>query len=87
VNAKHSCCASHHDEATVPAKAVDHVVGWRALACHGQSLNWLAAVPTLISASPELTDQLPLVAWLGPHTSQVGRCVVDLPIVPPPERA
>ena len=87
VNSKQSCCASHHKEPSAPTKTVDHIVGWRALACHGQSLNWLAAVPTLISASPELTDQLPLVAWLGPHASQDGRCVADLPSVPPPERA
>ena len=63
------------------------VVGWRALACHGQSLNWLAAVPTLISVELELSDQLPLVAWLGPHSSDIAAGVADVPTPPPPERA
>ncbi len=65
----------------------DHIVAWRALACHGQSLNWLAAVPTLIVARPDFSHDLPLVAWLGPAVSETAESVFSYPDVPPPERA
>lgn len=82
---KHTCCSSH--EESKEHDAANFVVAYRALGCNGQSLNWLAAVPTLISVDLELTDQLALVAWLGPHSSAVAGGVADVPTPPPPERA
>ena len=81
-----TCCSSHskpHDK----TEAANFIVAWRALGCHGQSLNWLAAVPTLISDQTQFSDQLPLVAWLGPHSSEIAAGVADVPTPPPPERA
>ena len=82
-----SCCSSHAKPQDNDDDDASFVVGWRALACHGQSLHWLAAVPTLISVRPELSDQLPLVAWLGPVISDGAEGVTDRPSIPPPERA
>lgn len=82
-----SCCSSHnHDEHDATQQA-DHFVAWRALACHGQSLNWLAATPTLVVDRPSLSHHLPLVAWLGPAASETATCVAQRPDLPPPERA
>ena len=99
-HSKQSCCNHSHDEslaAKAPSpyalpkgecsKQVDHIVAWRALACHGQSLNWLAAVPTLIVARPAFSHDLPLVAWLGPAVSETAESAFSCPDVPPPERA
>jgi hypothetical protein len=85
-HSKASCCSSHSKH-TPQDDASLFVVAWRALACHGQSLNWLAAVPSLISVELNLSDQLPLVTWLGPHSSEVAAGVADVPTPPPPERA
>jgi hypothetical protein len=83
--AAHTCCSSKGDS---ESNDDDHsIIGWRALACHGQSLNWLAAVPTLIAVELELADEFPLVAWLGPHSSDSAAGVSDAPTPPPPERA
>jgi hypothetical protein len=79
------CCSSKKSESD---NARDNtVIGWRALACHGQSLNWLAAVPALITLEYEFADEAPLVAWLGPHSSESAAGVTDVPTPPPPERA
>ena len=83
-----TCCSSKRD-----SKSDDNdrnnsdrnIIGWRALACHGQSLNWLAAVPTLITVELELADEFPLVAWLGPHSSDIAAGFDDAPTPPPPE--
>jgi hypothetical protein len=83
---QHSCCSSH-SEPQAKAAAANFIIAWRALGCRGQSLNWLAAVPTLISLTPEFSDQLALVAWLGPHSSEVAAGVALVPTPPPPERA
>jgi hypothetical protein len=86
-----ACCSAHAK--TTRAKPADErpatnfVVAWRALGCHGQSLNWLAAVPSLVAVELNPSDQLPLVAWLGPHSSEVAAGVTDVPTPPPPERA
>ena len=84
--AKHTCCSSH-EESKPEIDAANFVVAYRALGCHGQFFNWLAAVPTLISVERELTDRLALVDWLGPHSSAVAGGVTDVPTPPPPERA
>jgi hypothetical protein len=62
------CCCCHHDDLSTTDssdKAARRVVVWKALARGGQSLNWLAAVPTLIAVWHELSDRLALncVAW------------------------
>jgi hypothetical protein len=62
------------------------VVMWRALACHGQSMNWLAAVPTLIVDRPQVSYALPIIAWLGPAHSETADSGSLSPEVPPPER-
>ncbi len=84
--ATHSCCKSKPGSDKQDELAA-FIVAWRALGCHGQSLNWLAAVPTLISVELNLSDQLPLVAWLGPHSSAVDGGIAPVPTPPPPERA
>jgi hypothetical protein len=96
---KPACCAKKekcHDEGSHDeqvqhgeqlAKAGRHVVMWRALACRGQSLNWLAAVPSLIEARPLVSYELLPTAWLGPVVSELPACVAELPAVPPPEWA
>lgn len=85
-HATSSCCAQPHEEPK-QSPATHQIVAWRALACHGQSMNWLAAVPTLIVVRPDFSHDLPIIAWLGPATSETAEClVVDLD-VPPPERA
>lgn len=81
-----ACCAHEPNQPQKPTSA-DRIVAWRALACHGQSLNWLAATPTHIVPRPALSHDLPLVAWLGPATSEAACRVASSPDVPPPERA
>jgi hypothetical protein len=86
---KRCCCCRHHDD-HAPAQAhqtASRVVVLRALACGGQSMNWLAAVPTLISARLDVADRLPLISWLGPQLSLIADGIADEPVVPPPERA
>jgi hypothetical protein len=77
--ANRTCCAR---ESKPP-----QMIGWRALACHGQSLHWLAAVPTLIPRPLDFSHELPLVAWLAPPTSEIAAVDGDAPTPPPPERA
>jgi hypothetical protein len=89
-----SCCKSSSERSCCSSRRVDvaksdesnFVVGFRALACHGQSHNWLAAVPTLVSIELDLADEFPLVAWLGPHSSDIASPFSDTPTPPPPER-
>jgi hypothetical protein len=80
-----SCCSSRQNEKQQNDKS-DLIVAWRALACHGQSLQWFAAVPSLITVELELSDHLALVAWLGPHSSEFVSPFSDTPTPPPPER-
>lgn len=82
-----TCCTSKGMPSSHSDDEDRDVVGWRALACHGQSLNWLAAVPTLITVELEIADQLPLFAWLGPPDSASAAGIADAPTPPPPERA
>ena len=63
------------------------LVAWRALACRGQSLHWLAAVPSLVLIRPELSQGIPHIDWLGPTASEVASGVSNHPAVPPPEQA
>lgn len=87
-----SCCESQSLVTTDKTKAddknaTDFIVVWRALGCQGQSLQWLAAVPSLITVEHEFSAHLPLAAWLGPHTSEAASPLYDTPTPPPPERA
>ena len=50
-------------------------------------MNWLSATPTLIAARPEISHDLPLITWLGPAISEIGRATSACPDLPPPERA
>ena len=84
--APRTCCSSR-SKAPTHGDENQGIVAWRALACRGQSLDWLAAVPTLIHIDFQLADQLPLVAWLGPHASATASGSAEVPTPPPPERA
>jgi hypothetical protein len=89
--AKPNCCADGHvavraEEAT-RADEANHLVAWRALACRGLAMQWLAAVPTLIMPPNELLNDLPLVERRAPVVSEVADGVSDSPDVPPPEVA
>lgn len=80
-----SCCASHHKPKTVTKSG--YIVAWRALACHGQSIQWLAAVPMLVTPELLLPNELPLADRLAPPTSAVAIESCDVPTTPPPQRA
>jgi hypothetical protein len=85
-----ACCQKHivlRSVARTSERPNQSIVAWRALACGGHSLQWLAAVPTLVTARSACLHQLPLVAWLGPAASERGQGLSDDPAVPPPERA
>ena len=92
---EHSAC---HDEAPQVcdgcakrdkerAKDTRHVVIWSALACSGQSLNWLATVPSLLDDQPKLAYNLRVTAWLGPTPSESFASVTSVPDTPPPKGA
>jgi hypothetical protein len=85
--AAHSCC--EHDRAGTSVKpgpaSAHHVVVWQALKCRGQSMNWLVAAPALVNLQPEISHELPLVAWLEPMLSDLAERRTDDPAVPPPE--
>lgn len=49
-------------------------------------MNWLAAVPTLVVARPQVSHALPRITWLGPADSEAAdNLPADLD-VPPPQR-
>lgn len=61
------------------------VVAWRALACNGQSLNWLAAVPAVVIPSSDLVTYYSLADWLGPLASESAAGISFDLVTPPPE--
>jgi hypothetical protein len=81
-----SCCSKH---AHVAAKQTNdfRVVGWQSLKCKGHTMNWFAAVPTLIVRAETLTDVLPFSNWLAPAESDHSAGIADQPALPPPEVA
>ena len=81
------CCSDQGVQAASSDDREDHIVAWRALACRGQSMNWLAAVPNMIVARPGLSHETPLIGWLGPASSDVAGGESHDPAVPPPESA
>ncbi len=85
-HATHSCCGDHHEEQS-NGNAQNRVIGWKALNCQGHSGLWMAAVPTLVHVSLDLTLQLPRITRLGPPTSEIAAGISDVPTPPPPQRA
>ena len=83
------CCCCHKNDhpSNNNDKTSTHIIVWKALACGGLSMNWLAAAPTLIAPPVDLADRLPLVSWLGPPTSSLAEGLANQPAVPPPQRA
>jgi hypothetical protein len=88
---KPACCAERQavprtEESNRSGKD-DHIIGWRAMACRGHSMHWLAAVPTLVVPPSEPLNDLLLVSRIGPAGSEVAAGVPDAPDVPPPKLA
>jgi hypothetical protein len=80
------CCAKQHENANSNSTRTGLIIGWKALNCHGQSANWVAALPSLVSSACGQSDEPPLVEWLGPAISDTSdRVAVEL-LFPPPER-
>jgi hypothetical protein len=84
--AKRACCSDHQEQQPSDRKS-NRIIGWKALNCQGHSTNWLAAVPTVVSADCGQSDELPLIEWLGPALSENANRSGDLPAIPPPRRA
>jgi hypothetical protein len=86
-NSARSCCDRSNEPHDGSKGGRDHVIAWRALACHGQSLNWLSATLTLVAERPTVSLELPIVTWLGPASSDSPDSIAPSPEVPPPELA
>jgi hypothetical protein len=88
---KPACCAKNQITTNANesnrAAGDDHIVGWRALACRGQAVQWLAAVPTLIVPPRGIVNDLPLIERRAPAVSEAATSVPHAPDVPPPEVA
>jgi hypothetical protein len=80
--AVHSCCSKKKH---TPAERT--VIAWQALQCGGQSMNWLAAVPTLVNVGSDLVFDVAPPTWFSPPVSDSAHDTAALPAVPPPERA
>jgi hypothetical protein len=82
-----SCCRDRDAQHSSSEPQNDRIVAWRALACRGLPMNWLAAVPNMVIARPEVSHEIPLIGWLGPAISEFAVGESDHPTVPPPEMA
>ena len=90
-----TCCATTPgatDEAGTPSQPChddtpSHVILLKALACQGQSPNWLAAVPTMVHVTLEVSGDIPPPAWIHPPRSEAATSNPAEPAVPPPEAA
>jgi hypothetical protein len=82
-----SCCSDRGTQISSSEQPNDRIVAWRALACRGQSMHWLAAVPNLVIARPDVSHEISPIGWLGPAISDVADGDADDPAVPPPELA
>jgi hypothetical protein len=78
------CCSERHVHRSSSSKTTC-VIGWKALNCQGHSANWLAAVPTMVSATRGEFQQPAFVEWLGPALSEHAGRAGDLPATPPPK--
>jgi hypothetical protein len=81
-----SCCSKHNDSTTSESHDM-RVVGWQSLKCKGHTMNWLAAVPTLIVVHQQQRHDLPFSNWLAPIASDHPAGTADRPALPPPEAA
>jgi len=81
------CCTEQKVRATSENDREQSIVAWRALACRGQSMNWLAAVPNMIIPRPDMSRELPPAGWLRPASSDIASGESIDPAVPPPENA
>lgn len=82
-----ACCEQKSDSHQ-QAERTDRIVGWRALKCQGQSLLWLAAVPSVIEPKTQVVTYRPgLSQRLGPPTSITGDGISQRPPVPPPRHS
>jgi hypothetical protein len=79
------CCSERHAHGSSNSKTASRVIGWKALNCQGHSANWLAAVPTMVSANCGEPQQHPFIEWLGPALSEHANRAGDLPAIPPPK--
>jgi hypothetical protein len=82
-----TCCApaGNYDQKVEKSDKTNRIVAWRALGCRGLSMNWLAAVPSLVVVPPVASNEVVLVTWLGPATSDVACSHSSPPDLPPPE--
>lgn len=80
----HSCCSTKQAPKPVSEKTVG---AWQALKCGGQSMNWLAAMRTLLNVQIDFNVEIVPPIWLPPPTSDHAQGRVDLPAIPPPKRA
>ncbi len=81
-----SCCSNREVSSTEESNAT-RVIGWQSLKCKGHSMNWLAAVPTLIVVRPGHANDLHPSSWLAPTASDHSAGTADRPALPPPEVA
>jgi hypothetical protein len=83
-----SCCIQAKPKALAAGESKGpRVAVWQAMKCQGQSLNWLAAVPTRVVVQIEFSHLLPFFGWLGPPASDDADASPTVPAVPPPETA
>jgi hypothetical protein len=89
-SSERSCCRKQIEQPTVSPeddRPDSTVVGWRAMKCRGQTMNWLGVVPTTVVTRLTWLQRPSCVAWLGPAISEHGEGITVDPAVPPPERA
>jgi hypothetical protein len=89
VSASTNCCSKRIEkpEAQTQQDQSQKIVVWQAMTCQGQSLNWLAAVPSLVVVGPDIISPPTLFARLGSPSSDSALIVFADPAVPPPECA
>lgn len=76
------CCASQSEP---KPRDTNSVAGWRALACQGKTLGWLAATPTLLhTASQRMVVVASFPNETVPLYSDRALGQIDAPPIPPP---
>jgi hypothetical protein len=81
----HSCCT--HKSAYKHESKHFNVIGFQALKCGGHSLDWLAAVPSLVGSLPIVQFDAPPCAWQRPVATACISAAAEPPLLPPPEVA
>jgi hypothetical protein len=89
-----TCCKAKpgtSDDSRAPTESRDdngspsHVILLKALACQGQSPNWLAAVPAMVHVTLEVSGSVSPPTWIHPSHSEAATSNSMEPTVPPPE--